>query len=252
MKFMNKALERVGSVFCNSYGRYYTVAEYKSAHNVHVEFECGYTVKTEWKAAKNGSISHPLDKSNYSVGFIGFGNYDTHSFGGVLYKYWRGMLRRCYSADYKTDTYKDVFVCDEWHNFQKFGKWFEDNYKEHMHGWVLDKDLRNPSMRIHSPATCAFIPKEINNFFSRNNGKSKYEELVGLVGVCRGKSNKYTSFCGGKNLGTFSSKESAYIAWETEKITSARILACKFKGLVHNEIYEVLKNFGGFISEIRQ
>ncbi len=89
------------------------------------------------------------------VGFIGEGVYRA-SISGVeteAYKSWARMLTRCYSA-YTHPAYAGCTVCEEWHNFQNFAKWHEDNY---IKGYHLDKDTKVVGNKMYSPDTCQFI-----------------------------------------------------------------------------------------------
>jgi hypothetical protein len=41
------------------------------------------------------------------------------------------MLRRCYSDRFvKIHIYKNTNVCESWHSFQNFTKWYLENYNE--------------------------------------------------------------------------------------------------------------------------
>ena len=50
----------------------------------------------------------------------------------LAYKYWCSMMERGYSYDFKNKhkNYINVYVCEEWHNFQNFAEWFYKNYYE--------------------------------------------------------------------------------------------------------------------------
>ncbi len=71
---------------------------------------------------------------------------------------WLGMMNRCYSG--KNKSYAAVTVCEEWHNFITFAKWYIEN---NIDGWCLDKDLLSNSYKMYSPSTCCFIPRIINS-----------------------------------------------------------------------------------------
>ena len=71
-----------------------------------------------------------LDKRTVlGIGYVGIGKFSRKA-NLSSYKMWYHMLERCYSKSYieTNSTYKDVVVCDEWHNFQNFAKWFERFY----------------------------------------------------------------------------------------------------------------------------
>lgn len=116
----------------------------------------------------------------------------------VAYKYWAGMITRCYSEDYhKTrETYRGCSVAKEWHYFPNFRKWFNDNYVD---GYHLDKDLLNQGNKVYSPETCCFIPPEVNSYIvergsirdgcemgvskRRKKGSMKYNGIYNVVSV---------------------------------------------------------------------
>ena len=82
------------------------------------------------------------------------------------------MLERCYDTEhsYKFPTYENCIVCDEWLNYQNFARWFDINYYE-IEGEVmcLDKDILFKGNKIYSPKTCIFVPRGINNLFTKND-----------------------------------------------------------------------------------
>lgn len=79
------------------------------------------------------------------------------------YKDWHNMLNRCYSGKYPE--YSDVLVHPDWHTFSVFHAWWCKNYKE---GYVLDKDLINPSARLYSEENCTYIPSWMNVIIKPN------------------------------------------------------------------------------------
>jgi len=111
----------------------------------------------------NGSIIDPLCPSVCGVGIVGVDNINVHKEERKrCYGVWRDMISRCYSKTCKN--YKNVTVCNEWHNFQNFAVWFYDNY---IKGYDLDKDLLSDvNNKIYSPSTCIFIPHKINVFIA--------------------------------------------------------------------------------------
>ena len=96
------------------------------------------------------------------------------------YHIWRQMLFRCYSKKglEKRSSYAGCTVCEDWHKFSIFKKWFDENYVE---GWCVDKDILSPpNNKIYSPDTCCFVPNEINVLFNRHQ---KQRSKSGVMGV---------------------------------------------------------------------
>ena len=117
-----------------------------------------------------GNIDKGTNKNPYTPNIHGIGYFGENDYGIIknhrrAYEIWSNMMARCYSDNYhiKYPTYKNVMVCDDWCNFQNFGKWFNDNYIE---GYHLDKDLLSEEAKIYSPETCIFIPPIVNTFLA--------------------------------------------------------------------------------------
>lgn len=117
------------------------------------------------------------------------------------------MLKRCYSNNLEFISYRSCKVCEEWHNYQNFAKWYDENYIE---GYELDKDLLQQDVinKIYSPETCCFLPKHINLFLQDKNTTSK--GTTNVLGVTISKSSgkpKYRASINinsiNKNLGEF-------------------------------------------------
>lgn len=81
-----------------------------------------------------------------------------------IFHTWYGMLGRCYGGDGGKRNYKDVWVCEEWHNYMNFKQWYIERINTiDKKYFALDKDLFGDGKRIYSPQTCCLIPQEINS-----------------------------------------------------------------------------------------
>jgi len=163
-KKANKHLFEGKTYISSKYG-VFKIVEYLGTSQVRVLFDNGYTTTTTLNSILKDRVKNPTYPVLQGVGYIGVGKYNskTHK---KLYKRWSSMIDRCYKSilQEKHPTYKDVTVCEEWHNFQNFAKWMEDNYRpETMQGWELDKDLLSNFTPTYSPETCCFIPSSLNS-----------------------------------------------------------------------------------------
>lgn len=139
-----------------------------------------------------------------------------------FYSVWRNMLTRCYHAKYqeRNKSYIGVTVCDEWLTFSNFKLWMISQDYDGKH---LDKDLL--SGLVYSPETCVFLDPKVN-YFIRDSRKPE-----GMNGACFDKSrNKWISACvaalgGIVRLGRFNTELEAHLAWKSEKLKQAKILA---------------------------
>lgn len=140
---------------------------------------------------------NPYDRTIFGIGYLDEYK-DVPNFTeleiSVLKDKWENMFRRCYSEKYQKDiyheSYKDIFVHQDWHSFKKFledirylPQYFlakEQNFK----GWDLDKDYYGSN--AYSKDTCVFLKHNENSLYSQVNGcyeitnnedNSKYYEI---------------------------------------------------------------------------
>jgi len=169
----------------------------------------------------SGAVRYEYHPSVFGVGFLGEGD-NTMKVKGIRsksYQIWHCMLQRCYDnkTQEKRPTYKNIVVCEEWHNYQNFTKWFKENYVE---GWHLDKDLLLTGAGMYSPNTCVFIPQALNNFLTNN----QTDNTSGYTGVSwrKGKGKwlaHISSRLEGRQicLGSFNTKEEAAKAYNERR-----------------------------------
>jgi len=142
------------------------------AHYCTVKIE-NLIFEVEYRHLKNGVAKYPYHPLVYNIGYIGVGHYKVSKKGTItkVYKTWHNMLQRCYNKKHqsKHPTYKGCTVCEDWHNFQVFGEWFDENYQD---GYALDKDLLVPGNKVYSPETCVFLPQRVNNFLTNNKSSN--------------------------------------------------------------------------------
>ena len=160
-------IDRIGEENVNNFGSKIIITRYRMNADIDVYFpEYKWTAKdVTYQNFKKGNIKCPYEKRYYGVGYLGEGKYKMSENRKLTkcYKAWYHMLQRCY--DHKLHerypTYKDCKVSEEWHNFQNFGKWFDDNYYE-IEGetMTLDKDILTKHNKIYSPETCIFVPQK--------------------------------------------------------------------------------------------
>lgn len=197
-------------------------------------------------------VNNPYERNLFGVGYIGEGEFKV-SLKRVYsphYIYWMTMLKRCYSEKFQetSKTYMGCSVADEWHNFQNFAKWWEENFyeidNETMH---LDKDILVKGNKIYSPETCVFVPHTINTLFVKSDvARGKYP-----IGVCFVKGNKTKKFkaqCSAgkreiKFLGRFSTPEEAFYAYKTFKENVIKQIADEYIDKIPNKLYNAMINY---------
>ena len=233
--------KRIGEKYINTNGESATIIEYYNALNVTIKFDDGTVVKNMRVGnLVQGRFRNKNFKNYYKVGYIGYGTFDRKNHEKPR-DVWVRMLERCYNEKFheKQPTYKDVTVCEEWHNFQNFAAWFEENYVD---GWQLDKDILNKSNKMYGPDTCCFVPQEINNLFTFiNNRRGSCPIGVNKHGksfqtyLNRGKGQEF--------LGTYKTCDEAFQVYKIEKEKYIKEVADKWMDKLNPKVYEALYNY---------
>lgn len=232
--------DRTGEQFLNNQGYWVNIITYRGANDCDVQFDDGFIVEgVTYDSVKNGAIKNPYYLSVFGVGYFGEGIFKSKINGKTTdaYRRWVSMLGRCYNLKFHSHhTYKDTIVCEEWHNFQNFAKWFYKNCKE---GFELDKDLLVETSKIYSPETCCFVPKEINRLFLKCD-KSRGICPIG-VHKKRGKFASQISIEGVVTfLGYFNTEEDAFQVYKTAREDYVKRMADKWRGQITEEVYEAM------------
>lgn len=221
-----------------------TIVNYENSQSCSVKFNdvketIIHSVRYYWLV--RGAVNNPNHKTIHGVGFLGQGKYISSIKGSDTAEYvvWSKMIARCYSSvqQDKQPSYKGCSVHHDWHNFQNFAEWFSNNYVK---GYHLDKDILVKGNKVYGPETCCFVPIEINSLFTKNNiNRGKYP-----VGVSEN-GNKFLAKINigkiRKNLGRYSTPQSAFIAYKNAKESHIKDVAdqwkCKICAAVHSALY---------------
>ena len=234
--------------FITNQGYEISIIDYKGANNCTIEFNDKHktilhTIKMEH--VRKGNIKNPFHPLVWGVGYLGIREYkkDYDIELKPTYKKWNRLLERGYSKTLKEKypTYKDIVVCEDWHNFQNFAEWYEENYKE---GFQLDKDILIKGNKIYSEDTCCFVPYEINNLLSSNR-KSRGDTPIGVSFHTR--DNKYQAYLNTGvsrvSLGYFISMTKAFQAYKEAKEQYIKEVANRWKDQIEPRAYEALMNY---------
>ena len=236
-----KKLNRVGEKYTTNQGYIVEIVEYFNSLNITLKFEDGTLIyNIRFGNLKRGNVSHPLRKSVFGVGYIGIGKYKSTENGRetVSYSRWSNMLSRCYS---KKNLNNSLSVCEEWHNYQNFGAWFDENWDDVMNtSWHLDKDIRIKGNKIYSPSACMFVPKVINNLFIRTTNKdiaSTVEKSSGIFTPYLSK-NKKT-----KGLGRYKNQKESYECYKYAKEGWIKEIADEWKERLRISTYNEITQY---------
>ena len=175
-KALQKKKKLEGKIYNSNKCGKFKIINYNGEDCVDIEFlNTGYTTKVSMTKIKSGSIKDKIKPVLYGIGYIGYGPYKTAN--KRRYNCWKSMFARCYSEDYLSNkpSYRGCTVSEEWHNFQNFAKWYEDNYIE---GYQIDKDIKIEGNKIYSPDACMFVSRSDNV----EKAKSKHYHIVSPSG----------------------------------------------------------------------
>lgn len=249
MRSDNLASKRIGIVGNNTYGSKMEIVEYNKARDIMVRFiDHNNTVHATWGQFCKGEIRNVYDKSVYGVGYIGEGEYKSKINGKRTPQYatWRSMIARCYDEKYheKQPTYIHCSVSPEWHNFQNFAKWYDENYYEvDNQRMELDKDILIKGNKVYSSENCVFVPKNINGLFIKCNA-SRGDLPIGVH--FHKENNKFIARCmngtGGNriHLGSFTSPEEAFFAYKSYKEKLIKQIAEEHKNQIPEKLYQAM------------
>ena len=244
-------IERVGETRYNCHGSKMTIIEYIDSQNIVVQFQNGYTIKSTYSNFTKEQCKSLYDETVCDVGYIGEGVYETMKGTSQSPEYiaWTSMLRRCYykTAQNKRNTYVGCSVCEEWHNFQNFGRWYDENYYEiKEEKMCLDKDILIKGNKVYSPENCIFVPNNINVLFTKSDAKRG----VYPIGVYKRKrNNKFVAQCKNgiqKNqitLGEFDTVEKAFNTYKSYKEQIIKNIADKYKNQIPEKLYKAMYTY---------
>lgn len=215
---------------------------YRTAKDLDVIFSDGTIVKNKkYYHFKNSNIKNPNAPIVFGIGYFGFGKYN-HKDNKKMSQAWMNMLQRCYSLEFKKNrpTYKDCSVHSDWHNFQNFAKWFEENYVE---GYCLDKDFTVIGNKIYSAEKCRFIPNEINVLLTNVSAKEGHY----LLGVNLHKWGRFQATISINNqkkyLGLYDTEIDAHNAYKKAKELYVKEQLIEYKKEVGDVIFKNLINY---------
>ena len=247
---MGRKIDRTGEERYNNFGSRMIITKYNNKDDIDVYFpEYNWTFKHAiYNNFKRGNIKSPYEPRCYGKGYLGEGKYKVKENGKQTkcYDTWHCMLRRCYDPKYqeREPTYKDCEVCTEWHNFQTFAEWYNDNYYEIPgESMALDKDILIKGNKIYSRDKCIFVPQNINSLFTKCD-KSRGNDPIGTH---QSPSGNYQVQCNNVNrldyLGLFDNINDAFHIYKVHKEKIIKQRADEYKQYLPQNVYEALYNY---------
>lgn len=257
---MPARIDREGEIIKDKHNTYMKIVKYNNYDDIFVEFLDEYhaVVHSDYDNFKHKNIKNPYFPSVYDVGYLGQGKYNAVKNGKmtIQYSYWKAMMQRCYCKSIKkhTSAYDNVSVCEEWHNFQNFAKWFDKNFYlvdgEKMN---LDKDILKKGNTVYSPETCIFVPMKINQLFIKNKTVRNPNLCIGVR--YNKNRNKYQAQCGTlderrvKTICCVNTLEEAFNKYKVYKEDLIKSVAQQYKDKIPNKLYEAMMEYEVLITD---
>ena len=240
-------MNRLGEEIKDKYGNHSTIIEYNSSSDLKVQFDDGTIISGRYDCFKKGGLVYPYERTIYNKGYLGAGKYKPNT---IQYRYWKSIIKRVYDPieHDKYPNYIGCSLCEEWHNLQNFGEWFDNNYYEiEEEKMCVDKDILFKGNKIYSPDTCMIVPERINTLFTNSRRlRGKYP-----IGVTINKSGRFRARCNiledGKtktiHLGYYNTPEKAFETYKQFKEKHIKKVADYYKGLIPKKLYDSMYNY---------
>ena len=225
------------------------VVEYIKARDIIVEIQDEHKarVHTTYQMFEKRIVSNPFLISVCKIGYVGNATTREDGKSKKSYNTWRQMLTRCYTEkSFKNNpTYSDCTVCNEWHCYETFETWYNENYyeveKEYM---CLDKDILIKRNRVYSPDTCIFTPASINSMFR----KERSSDNPFPTGVYKGYvKNTYKSICRVNGIDKIThghkTEYDAFLSYKKSKEKALKDVADRYKEKIPCKLYEAIYNW---------
>ncbi|NRU52652.1 AP2 domain-containing protein [Clostridium beijerinckii] len=246
--------EHIGEQNVNKNGTTMTIIEFKNTEHIKIQFEDEhkYTKDTTYSNFNRGVIKNPYDKTICGVACTGDGRWKISENNKLFkeYKTWHNMIGRCYTPKWnaRQNSYKGCTVCEEWHNYQTFRDWWEDNYYDiGTERMDLDKDILHKGNKEYSPSNCIFVPHRINLLLI-NRKLNRGDFPLGVHENKKG-SNTYTVSTNNKNgkpvkLGkVFYDENEAFEVYKTYREKVIKEVADDYKDRIPIELYNALYTY---------
>lgn len=239
-------MSRLGLVGKNKFGSNIKIVKYINCEDMDILFSDYDWIKknTRYDYFQGGTIACPYEPRFLKIGYLGEGEFTIGD--DKMSKTWQGMINRCYNENYliKKPTYRECTVCEEWHNFQNFAKWYSENYYE-IEGEMmeLDKDILIKGNKVYSPNTCIFVPRMINSMFTYS--KSTKGTLPAGVNMDR---HRYRARCqhpinGRINIGTYDTVEEAFNEFKLHKEQVIKQIADRYRDKIPKRLYDAMYGY---------
>ena len=243
-----RKIDRTGETGYNNYGSEMRITRCRNSKDIDIyfpEYEWTSTNKT-YSQFKSGKVICPYERRICDIAYTGEGRYATTVNGKhtLYYKIWHAMITRCYNSNFHkhNPTYNNCTVCEDWHNFQNFAEWCEDNYYSIPNETMeLDKDILVKNNREYGPDKCVFVPHKINSLFLKPTTNNR--DLPTGVHYDRGKYVASINIGRYIHIGSFDTPQEAFQAYKQYKEHYVKAIADSYRELIPNKLYNAMYEY---------
>lgn len=195
---------------------------------------------------KQKNDEYKMTPSVYGVGYLGIGDYRARKESkGMTKEYvmWTNMLSRCYGQPYRNNPanparYAECTVCEEWHNFQNFAKWCNEQSNFGKPRYSLDKDLTEFGNTVYCPAKCCILAPKVNSAVKMLQWKKDTDLPRGVYRIW----SRYQIQINGKSS-TYEDPESAGLSYKIKMKEQLTAVAEQYRHEITETIYNNLLNW---------
>jgi hypothetical protein len=250
-KNKNQIKDKVGEINYNKYGSKMTIVGYRNCKDIDVKFDNGSFFKNKlYTEFKKGNLISPYDRLICGVGYLGEGEHvpTINNKNIPQYYTWLAMIKRCYDEkqQIKQPTYFGCSVDKEWHNFQVFAKWWDENYyKIEGQRMEVDKDILHKGNKVYSPENCIIVPNNINALIiSCKKVRGEYPIGVGITESGKFRARYSDAILETRfHLGCFDTPEEAFCIYKKNKEKHIKDVADYYKNKIPQKLYDALYKY---------
>lgn len=217
----------------------FEILDYVSSSEIKIAFEDGTELITNSSNVRTGKVRNPNYRSIHGIGFVGQGIYPTsiNRQNTKEYNAWRNMFDRCYSEKELLKSPRRIGsqVIEEWHSFQNFARWCNEQPSWGLKDWALDKDLLVKDNVNYGPDVCCFLPIRLNTILHIADGIPCVKQLATCWAVqIRELDGSYGY------SGSYASEAEAIIAYKNKREKIVQTLAEQVKESLQPKVYSAL------------
>lgn len=251
---MGRIIDRTGTIGVNNRGSKMIIVDCRRANDLDVYFP-----QYKWTAYhrrydqfKNGEIGCPYEPTVAKVGYMGEGEYvgSSNTNRVVEYTAWCNILNQCYNPNnnyYSAYGGEGYTVSKEWHNYQNFARWYNEN-KYEIEGHDVRVAYKLSKSKVISPKTTVFAPMCIIGLLRRSGGityRSCSNNYIVVLHYTKLNGENHTLYCG-----EYCTERKAKMVYKKKREELVRTLAEEYIECIPSTLYRYMKKYKVDVNDI--